>query len=246
MDVTEGKLSKSGHWRACSVVWPLFLALLLALPSMASGPYLAPHQPDGIALLPPPPAFGSAEQAADLASARAVFKARTPGEEARAKKDSDLSLFNFAAAIGPEFQPGRFPKMETLFQKIRTNISETIDYPKNYWKRRRPYESDKKLLLGNPENSHSYPSGHSTRGTVVSLLLADLFPEKREAILAFGRTIGWDRVILGKHYPTDIFAGRVLGQAIVRELKASPGFQRDFAEAKAEVQAARVPQAGRN
>ncbi len=39
-------------------------------------------------------------------------------------------------------------------------------------------------------------------------------------------------------YPTDIYAGRVLGQGIVRELKASPDFQREFAEIKAEIEAA--------
>jgi acid phosphatase (class A) len=56
--------------------------------------------------------------------------------------------------------------------------------------------------------------------------------------LEIGRNIGWDRVLIGKHFPTDIYAGRVLGKAIVHELLASPAFQHDLAEAKAEVQAA--------
>ena len=71
-----------------------------------------------------------------------------------------------------------------------------------------------------------------------ALLLAELFPEQKEAILEVGRQIGWDRVLIGKHFPTDVNAGRVLGQAIVRELLASPAFQHDLAEAKAEAQAA--------
>jgi acid phosphatase (class A) len=70
------------------------------------------------------------------------------------------------------------------------------------------------------------------------MLLAELFPDRKEAILATGRDIGWDRVLLGKHFPTDIYAGRVLGQAIVRELLANPAFQHDLAEAKAEMRAA--------
>jgi acid phosphatase (class A) len=191
-----------------------------------------------VALLPPPPAPDSAEQAADLASARAVFKARTPMETARAEKDSSLSLFNFAPAIGSSFQPGRFPKMEAFFQCVKTNISDVINIPKDHWKRSRPYELDKELSLGKPESSFSYPSGHSTRGTVQALLLAELFPEKREAILEIGRNIGWDRVLIGKHFPTDVYAGRALGQAIVRELKTSPAFCQDLAAAKAEVQGA--------
>ncbi len=77
--------------------------------------------------------------------------------------------------------------------------------------------------------------------TVESLVLAELFPDKREAILALGRRIGWDRVQTGYHFLTDVRAGRVLGQAIVRELMASPAFQHDLAEAKAEIAAAQSP-----
>lgn len=59
--------------------------------------------------------------------------------------------------------------------------------------------------------------------------------------MAIGRDIGWDRVLIGKHFATDINAGRVLGQAIARELLASPAFQRDLAEAKAELQSLPIP-----
>ena len=218
----------------------LILCLLLSVaPSLlADSHYLSPGRPDGVALLAPPPAPGSAEEAADLASARAVFKARTPAEKDRAFKDASLSIFLFTPAIGPFFQPGKLPKTEALFQKVRTDLSEPINTPKDHWKRRRPYELDEQLSLGRPERSFGYPSGHSTRGTVQALLLAELFPRQKEAILAIGRDIGWDRVLIGKHFPTDIYAARVLGQAIVRELLASPAFQRDLAEAKAEALAA--------
>ena len=76
-------------------------------------------------------------------------------------------------------------------------------------------------------------------GTALALVLADLFPDKREAILAEGRAIGWHRVQLGRHYPTDIYAGRVLAQAIVQEMKKNKRFEKDFAEAKAEIAAAK-------
>jgi len=203
--------------------------------STARGVYLADGQPDGVALLPPPPEPGSDEQAADLATARMVFKARTPEEETRANKDGNLSLFNFAPAIGPDFEPGRHPRLEALFGRVKKELSSPINASKNHWKRLRPYQVDPALNLGAKEPSPSYPSGHSTVGTVQALLLAELFPEKRAAILAFGREIGWDRVVLGKHFPTDVQAGRVLGQAIVRELMTSSAFRQDLEEARAEV-----------
>jgi acid phosphatase (class A) len=221
----------------CGRVLVLCLLLFVAPSLRADSHYLTPGRPDGVALLAPPPAPESAEEAADLASARAVFKARTEVEKDRAFKDATLSIFLFTPAIGPFFQPGKFPKTEALFQKVKTDIAEPLDRTKDHWKRRRPYQMDPQLTLGRPEKSFGYPSGHATRGAVQALLLAELFPQQKEAILAIGREIGWDRVLIGKHFPTDIHAARVLGQAIVREFLASPAFQRDLAEAKAEVQA---------
>ncbi|HVU26447.1 MAG TPA: hypothetical protein VHG71_01765 [Verrucomicrobiae bacterium] len=46
------------------------------------------------------------------------------------------------------------------------------------------------------------------------------------------------------HYPTDIYTGRVLAQAIVCELKANPDFQHDFIEVKAKITVAQ--QLGKN
>lgn len=214
-----------------------WLLLGMAAAGMAQESYLAASHLDGIALLPPPPAEGSAEAAADLASVRAVFHGRTPAQEALATRNASLSFFLFTPAIGPWFQPGKLPKTEALFVRVKKAIRPVINVPKDHWKRRRPYQVDAQLSLGKPEPSYSYPSGHSTCGTIYAAVLAELFPQKREAILAIGREIGWDRVIIGKHFPTDVFAGRVLGQAIARELLASPAFQHDVAEAKAEADA---------
>ena len=44
---------------------------------------------------------------------------------------------------------------------------------------------------------------------------------------------------IARHYPTDIYAGRVLALAIIRRMKQSQAFNKDFDEAKAEVAAAK-------
>jgi acid phosphatase (class A) len=223
------------------LLFPTFLLLLcLAVPVRADDHYLEPGHPDGVVLLAPPPAPGSEEEAADLQLCREVVKARTAAETATAVEDMKLNVFNFAQVIGPEFQPGKFPKTDALLAKVKTEMRPCVDAAKEHWKRLRPYQIDPTLAFGKPEKSTSYPSGHSSVGTVQSLVLAELFPEKREAILALGRRIGWDRVLTGYHFYTDVQAGRVLGQAIVREMMANPAFQHDLAEAKAEIAAAHV------
>lgn len=217
----------------------LLLAFGIAVPSVRAGErYLEPGQVDGVALLASPPAADSPEQAADFACVWAVFKTCTPEERSRAERSASLSIYNFTPVIGEFFQKGRFPKLDALMEAVKTNSTESIDAPKAHWNRLRPYQLDPELVVGRPERNASYPSGHSTRGTIQSLVLAELFPERRDAILEFGRQIGWDRVRIGKHFPTDVYAGRVLGQAVVREMLKSPAFQRDLAAARSEVKAA--------
>ena len=217
-------------------------ALAILISATAAGfaadkSYLPAGKPDGVELLPPPPKADSPEQAADLAIARSVFRSRTEAEKTRAFKDSTIAFSLFAAAIGPEFDLEHLPKTAAVMGKVKKDIQAAINLPKDFYQRKRPYQVDPSLTLGPGEPSYGYPSGHSTRGTVYAMLLAELFPEKEEAILQIGRNIGWDRVLIGKHFLTDIYAGRVLGRAIVHELKKNPAFQRDFADAKAEIAA---------
>jgi acid phosphatase (class A) len=215
----------------------LALALLFvnAAPLLAGAAYLTTNTFDGISLLPPPPNRASPEEVADLASVRAVFNRRTEVEKARAMKDSGLGFSLFQPAVGAAFDLDQLPKTKALLEKVKKEIGPVIDVPKNHFKRLRPYQIDEHLVLGPAEPSFSYPSGHSTRGTVYSLVIAELFPEKKDGILEIGRNIGWDRVLIGKHFPTDIYAGRVLGYAIVREMHSSTLFQHDLEQAMAEI-----------
>ena len=199
--------------------------------------YLKAGKPDAIALLAPPPLPDSAEQAADMAEVRAVYHATSSNEMAFAYTQKKFTIFNFTPAIGDFFQPGKFPKTEAFFEKVQTDAETVTDNAKDFYKRPRPYVTDPSLANGKLEKSFSYPSGHSTESMVLALVLADLFPDKHDAIIAIARDIGWHRVMIARHYPTDIYAGRVLAQAIVKQMKKNDQFQKDFAEAKAEIAA---------
>jgi acid phosphatase (class A) len=213
---------------------------LIAAPLRAAGTneYFTTDQLDPVAILPPPPAPGSAEEAIDLATTVAVHKACDPDDLAAAKSEEHLKVFAFARVIGPFFQPDTLPATETFFHRVYKTTKEIQDAAKAAFHRTRPYVLDPGLAEDQPEDSSSYPSAHSVYGTVYALVLADIFPNKRDDLLALGRTIGWHRVQYGKHFPTDVYAGRVLALAIYHQLKANPDFQHDFAAAKAELTAA--------
>ncbi|MGA2028891.1 MAG: phosphatase PAP2 family protein [Verrucomicrobiota bacterium] len=201
--------------------------------------YLPDGKPDAIALLAPPPLPDSPEQKYDLVEVISVHQDCTSNELAAAlSEDRGISMFYFTPVIGDIFQPGKLPVTEAFLHRIQKDTESIVDRAKNYWKRPRPYVVDPDLAIGNVFKSFSYPSGHSTESMVLALVLADLFPDKRDALIAEAREIGWHRVEIARHYPTDIYAGRVLAQAIVREMKRNPDFQHDFAEAQAEIAAA--------
>jgi acid phosphatase (class A) len=219
---------------------PILFALAIAIAPLhaQTNSYLPDGKPDAIALLAPPPLPGSPEQAADMAEVQAVFHATGSNEMAAAYSEKKFDIFNFTPAIGDFFVAGKFPKTEAFFDRVQTSAAAVTDNAKDFYKRPRPYVTDPTLVNGKLEKSFSYPSGHSTESMVLALVLADLFPDKRDAIIAEARTIGWHRVEIARHYMTDIYAGRVLAQAIVREMKNNPDFQKDFAEAQAEIAAA--------
>jgi acid phosphatase (class A) len=208
----------------------------------AETPYLAAHAVDTVALLAVPPVPGTAENSVDLETAFRVYSSATPADHAEGVAQHKLSIFHYASVIGPWFKAGQFPKTEALFKEVEAETKAFTDDGKKHWQRLRPYQADAARFPHAIEHAtkpdYSYPSGHSTRGTVFALVLAELFPDKRDALVEFSRHVGWLRVEGGVHYPTDIYAGRVLGQAIVRELLRSDAFQRDLASARAELQAA--------
>lgn len=224
---------------------PLYFlfALIAALPLRAApASYLADGHTDALTLLSAPPTAGSAEDKADLEAAYAVASKATPEEVSRSKDQIKLTIFHFAPEVGPWFRARKFPKLEALFTEVETETKAVTSKGKKAWQRERPYIIDPvrfpHAIEHEKATDYSYPSGHSTRGTVFALLLAEIFPLQRDALIAKGRAIGWGRVQGGVHYPTDIYAGRVLGQALARDFLASPAFQSDLAEVKAELAAA--------
>ncbi len=200
--------------------------------------YLAPGKPEAATLLAPPPLPDSAEQAADMDEVKTVYHAASSNDMAAAYSEKKFSVFNFAPAVGAFFQSNNLPQTTAFFENVQLDAETVTDLGKDYFKRPRPYTTDPGLANGKLEKSFSYPSGHSTESMVLALVLADLLPEKRDAILAHARLMGWHRVQIARHYPTDIYAGRVLAQAIVKSFKKSESFEKDFNNAKAEIAAA--------
>jgi acid phosphatase (class A) len=228
-----------------TVAWCVSMVVLLLvaqspLPAADSQlHYLPPGSPDASVLLAPPPALGSPEQAADLDEVRSVHRAAGANDIAAAFAEKSFTIFNFAPEVGSFFTPANLPKTAAFFDNLQSDAALVTDHGKEHFKRPRPFVTDPSLASGKLEKSSSYPSGHSTESMVVALVLADILTDKREAILNRARTIGWHRVQIARHYPTDIHAGRTLAYAIVNELRKNEAFKKEFDAVKSEIEAAR-------
>ena len=146
----------------------------------------------------------------------------------------------FQDVLGDSFTPENLPALAGLWKKVDKDMHQITGAAKAHFARKRPAVVESRLEpCGGKETSPAYPSGHATYGMVYAIILAELAPEQRSALLERGREIGWDRVIAGVHYPSDIAAGRVLGQAIAQALLADRAFQRELAKVKADFQKVR-------
>jgi membrane-associated phospholipid phosphatase len=200
--------------------------------------YLKAGRPSADELLAPPPLPDSAEQAADMAAVVSASMASSSNDMALALSEKKFSVFNFTPAVGDFFKADKLPRAAAFFQRVQQDAIAVTDAAKEYWKRPRPYTLNPSLASGKLEKSFSYPSGHATESMVLALVLAEACPDRRDAIMAIGCSLGWHRVWIGRHYPTDIYAGRVFAKAIVREMKANHNFLDDLAEARAEITSA--------
>ena len=62
----------------------------------------------------------------------------------------------------------------------------------------------------------SFPSAHADFSFMMAVLLALWFPRYRIIFFIVAGFIGWTRIYLGLHYPTDVIAGALLGYGITK------------------------------
>jgi membrane-associated phospholipid phosphatase len=60
----------------------------------------------------------------------------------------------------------------------------------------------------------SFPSGHATTAFALAAVLSLWYPRWTAAWLALAAIVGWSRIVLGSHFPSDVAAGGILGVAV--------------------------------
>jgi acid phosphatase (class A) len=201
--------------------------------------YIVPSQVDLDHLLAPPPALGSAAETQDLSAVVEAERDRTAVEAVAAEEDHQRTVFRFADVMGPAFTPQNLPFATKFFQRVFSDQSKVVKEAKAYFARPRPFAVDADLTpMLYPKATPSYPSGHTTFAYVMAILLANMVPEKAVPIFDRAADYGYNRVVAGAHFPTDIEAGRIAGTVIDSVFFHEPRFMSDFVRARTEVRQA--------
>jgi acid phosphatase (class A) len=122
------------------------------------------------------------------------------------------------------------------------DASRANDKTKDLYKRVRPYVAfgEASCTPAEKHKDDSYPSGHASIGWAWALTLAEIAPDRADALFARGLAFGMSRIVCGVHWKSDVDSGRIVGAAAVSRLHADPVFLAQLAEARREIDAARA------
>lgn len=215
------------------------LVFFAAKPTFAAPdhiPFLAPGVIDPQALIPQPPAPDSLVQHAEIEVLLNLQLNRTTADVAFAQKVQGETIFVFGAdVLGDWFNATNLPKTAAFFAQVREDFTPVGHAIKKTFNRRRPAYQDPRIKpCVEFSDTSSYPSGHAAQSSLWTGLLSVVFPDQAAGFAERAAKTRWARLVGGAHHPTDVEAGRIIGEAEVRELLKNPAVKKALDEMKAE------------
>ena len=200
--------------------------------------------PDLIKCLPPPPSFNSPEFSYDVVRYQWGKIQRLDSVRAAiARRDAvwsyDALLAEFSIPFGLTLSRTETPEIWKLMETSLATTDQMRVAPKAYYHRLRPFELYEEHLLSMETEAElsgegSYPSGHTMRGWLTALLLAEINPARADTLYARGWMYSESRVIEGAHWQSDIDATRAGASIAYAALHTSPEFLAQLQKAKTE------------
>ncbi|MDR2300975.1 MAG: phosphatase PAP2 family protein [Deltaproteobacteria bacterium] len=230
-----------------------FFAWFSLNPTLAASPvgFLEQSQvPNSLNFLPPPPADDSPDFARDI---NVYWQTRTKRDDERwlkAAEDADIAKnWNaiFKDSFGLVLDKKNTPFTYELLERASEDVEVSFNQAKDKFQRVRPFVYFNQPFgttclpseEGTIKNNGAYPSGHSVYSWLMALILAEISPDRQEAIFSRGLDYGFSRVICGVHWVSDIEAGRYVASAVNARLHADPKFMELLGKAKEEIKALR-------
>lgn len=176
----------------------------------------------------PAPAPGSETDKTDLATLRDWQLKRTPAQCAAAAAQPHATYEEFFGQAGLFGTPTP-PAVSAFFDRLHHELYLEVTVIKKRNARPRPYNRDASLspCLGKWDD-YAYPSGHALNSRVFADILSELAPSRTGEFRALSDQAALNRVIGGVHHPSDIEAGKLLGDRLFAEYMKNPAFRADL------------------
>ncbi len=171
------------------------------------------------------PEAGSEEEINDFTTLMYYQNNRTEADCKKAESYKKVSLDSFYGGDNPLLSRKELRRLRFVFwfYFLRSGIQSQI--AKSHFKRPRPFEA---LSVFQPcikdPGGYAYPSGHATVSRVFARVLGKKFPERKEDFLNRANEIALTRVISGVHHPSDLVAGKKLGDYIATKILRNKQF----------------------
>ena len=156
-------------------------------------------------------------------------------------REDEASIFAlFSGVLGMKVSKELTPEIYKLAKTVINDALFAAHKGQERFKRTKPYvyfhEESLKSEGGDDveDKENSYPSGHSTRGWILALVLGYIAPEHSEALMKCAEQYATYRVIMGRHWKSDIDAGKILSITVFSKEVVTPEYQQQLLKAKAE------------
>ena len=120
---------------------------------------------------------------------------------------------------------GKIVNEDKFVQNVINKSSPVILKIKRHYNRPRPKVLAKKMGVKMKDvelpsmKTPSYPSGHSTQGFLIAMLLSDKYPSKKNKLMKAARNISDSRRAARAHYMSDSRFGEEIGKGMYSYIK---------------------------
>jgi len=230
----------------------VFSILAGAFCHAAATSFLSPDEmPTGAVFLPLPPTPSDAAFYNDFMRYEwgKTMRKTERGKQAAEDAVHTVEYFSkiYSEPFGMLISQENTPEISALMDRLLATTHVSNAKSKSRIMRLRPFilfneptpvpEDEEKL-----RKNSSYPSGHTTMGWAIALVLAEINPERQDEILKRGFEYGESRVIVGFHFQSDVDHARVITSALVNRLHANDDFMKQLQKAKKEFAAKKALQ----
>ena len=195
-----------------------------------------------LALLEPPPVPDEKASEEEIKRLLKLQDSRTQTEILQARADAnELDIFIFKSLLGSAFNDSNpsLTDVLRLSQNVCEDANAVLTVQNAKYMRLRPFLENSNIHIQvDPaplKTSYSYPSGHATISYLEALVLADILPDDRAALLKRAEEFGRERNLLGVHYFSDVEAGQKVAIAIHDELVKLSAYRRDLQRARTQM-----------